>query len=77
MYCQLLAIKENVDTAVEYTTYKVDFTTHTNYHQIMAEIRALGSALTCAGVTRDINVNAFVGQSFSSMGDIENINTLS
>ena len=43
----------------------------------MDEPRALRSALTRAGVTQDIEVKAFVGQGFASVGDLENINTLS
>ena len=43
----------------------------------MAELRELRSALTRAGVTRDIKVEAFFGQGFTSMGDIEIITTLS
>ena len=43
----------------------------------MAELRALRSALTRAGVIQDIDVEAFLGQGFESVGDLENINTLS
>ena len=43
----------------------------------MAEFRALRSALTHAGVTRDIEVESFVGQGFASVVNLENINTLS
>ena len=43
----------------------------------MAELRALRSTLTCAGVTQDTEVKDFVGQGFASVGDLENINTLS
>ena len=43
----------------------------------MDEPRALRSALTRAGVTQDIEVKAFVGQGFASVGDLEIINTLS
>ena len=43
----------------------------------MAELRALRYALTRAGVTWDIEVESFVGKVFASVGDIENIKTLS
>ena len=43
----------------------------------MAELGALISALTRVGVTQDIEVEAFVGQVFASVVDLENINTLS
>ena len=42
----------------------------------MDELRALISDLTRAGVTWDIGVESFVGQGFTSMGHIENINNL-
>ena len=43
----------------------------------MAELRALRYALTRVGVTLDIEVESFVGKVFASVGDIENIKTLS
>ena len=43
----------------------------------MAELGALISALTRVGVTRDIEVEAFVGQVFARVCDIEIIHTLS
>ena len=43
----------------------------------MAELRALRFALTRTGNTLYIEVEAFVGQVFVTVRDIENINTLS
>ena len=43
----------------------------------MAELRAPRSALTVAGFTQDIEVETFVGKGFGSVGNLENINTLS
>ena len=43
----------------------------------MAKLRVIRYALTYTGVTRDIKVEAFFGQGFASVGDLENINTLS
>ena len=43
----------------------------------MAELGGLISALTLVGVTQDIEVEAFVGQVFARVCDIEIIHTLS
>ena len=43
----------------------------------MADLVALKAALTRAGVTRPIERDAFIAQGFASVGDLENINTLS
>ena len=43
----------------------------------MDELRALISALTPAGITQDINVEAFYRQSFASVVHLDNIITLS
>ena len=43
----------------------------------MADLAALKAALTRAGVTQPIERDAFISQGFASVGDLENINTLS
>ena len=43
----------------------------------MADLVALKAALARAGVTRPIERDAFIPQGFASVGDLENIKTLS
>ena len=43
----------------------------------MAELRALRSTITRAGITLYIKFKAFFGQGFASVGCLESINTLS
>ena len=54
--------------------YKVTFKSHTTYyHLIMAELRALRSAITRTDVTQYIKVESFVGQGFARVGDLKTL----
>ena len=56
------------------TIYTVDFTPPTTYKpSIMDELRVLRSALIYEGITQDIEVKAFFGQGFESVGDLEKL----